>query len=132
MSLTSKQKPPFPAIPSYPVSGLVLAFYGFSDQVTPLLNKLSINSKSYIKKHQSIIEAFVAPWPPCITRAIDFGGENSLFDCRYPSKSELYSLPRFSRVKLVAIRYKAWMNSQSLAGIQLCFTGGISSPLFQT
>ena len=65
-----------------------------------------------------------------------FGDANLDNECEWPTEEQLESLPLDKRVKLRRISFKqdatgSSKNGDPLGGIQLGFTGGVTSPLFQ-
>ena len=75
----SKVKPPFPKLPVFNVSALILSFTGYRDDMETLLNLLSHNSAKYMAIHSNILAAFLLPWiPDTAFTEVEFGG--SVYD----------------------------------------------------
>ena len=63
---------PFPALPSFPVAGTILSFYGQRNQVKTLLMRLNHRSGAYFVKHLPQIAGFV-PFPTITPSETYFG-----------------------------------------------------------
>ena len=54
-----KVQTPFPAIPSFNISAMILAYSGFEHQVYTLLQLLCRNTRLYSKSHSQLLRSFL-------------------------------------------------------------------------
>ena len=128
----SKVKPPFPNLAIFNVTAVVLALFGFDDEVKELLWKLSHKSRKYFAGHKEILGSFIIPWSTEIKNYfVSFGHEALPWDQVYPRKAPLYMEPDLS-IRLKAVRYKRVNNVGALSGIQFIFSDNSQSPMFAT
>ena len=82
----SKVKPPFPNLEIYNVTALILAMFGFEDEVKELLWELSSKTRKYFAGHRTILSSFLIMWKSEIKDLASFGHEKAPWDCLYPKK----------------------------------------------
>ena len=67
-----KVRPPFPVLPSYPVTATILAYLNWTDRSKQLLNLLSKQSALYRTQHAPILNSFMVKFDPPMIE-LDFG-----------------------------------------------------------
>ena len=77
-------EPPFPKLPSFMASAIVLSYLYYKCDVDKLLNRLSKNTGNYRVKHKDLISSFIEPR---ITRTIEFGPPSVVWDYEYPTEA---------------------------------------------
>ena len=78
-------KPPFPNLPSFMASAIVLSYLYYKSDVDQLLIRLSKNSRNYGVKHKDFISFII--YRPQITRTIEFGPPSVVWDFEYPTEA---------------------------------------------
>ena len=112
------------------MSALILAYLAHADRITQLLPLLCNNTRSYGTAHSDILDAFLVPWPPNPVGYLHFGTPFGSFNSQFPNHDDWAKIPRYVTPKLKAIHYK--IPRASLMGIQLEFTCGVKTPMFET
>ena len=69
---TVRNRPPFPGLPSYNATALILAFTGYADEVKDLLKKLSHRTAIYFETHQPILKGVLLNWNSKIVEIVEF------------------------------------------------------------
>ena len=83
--LNIKVRPPFPLLPAFNVSALILAFLSYEDVVEALLNLLNHNTLRYYSCHREILKGFLDPWKPEVSRVVEFGSDFYNWNDVYPT-----------------------------------------------
>ena len=110
---------------------MVLAFYGFFDEVDDLMQKLSHATLQHSIDNKKEMSKIITNWKPEITGLIEFGDKEEEWNNVYPTVDQIKKYPRDRLIKLKTIRYKQYYFGE-LSGIQFEFTNGIKSPMFET
>ena len=72
VTLKIRNRPPFPGLPSYNVSSLVLAFTGYADEVQDLLERLAHSTATYFETHRPILKGALVSWHAKIAEIVEF------------------------------------------------------------
>ena len=80
-----KVKPPFPIVPIFNVTVIILAFLAYRDEIIQLLHLLSTKSRTYYRSHKDVVKEFLIPWNPQITSKLEFGKARMEWVHTYPS-----------------------------------------------
>ena len=72
VTLKIRNRPPFPGLPSYNVSALVLAFTGHADEVEDLLERLAHSTAAYFRTHRPILKGALVSWDAKIAEIVEF------------------------------------------------------------
>ena len=81
--------------------------------------------------HKMQLKGFLLQFKPEIDQAIEFGEPCEDWEFIYPDEEKLALLPSFKPNRLSAINYKVNNFHGGLTGIQLVFTDGHKTPLFE-
>ena len=92
-------KPPFPKLPIFNVTALVLSYVAYIDDVHELLNVLSKGTALYHRKHEAILSQFMTVYKPQLT-TISFGDEKEEWDRIYPKEDQLEHIAKLKGIKL--------------------------------
>ena len=63
---------------------------------------------------------------------IEFGWTENDWDSEWPQEKDISQFPSYKKIKLSALKYKHINNADELCGLQLVFTNGMSSDLYET
>ena len=124
-----KIKTPFPKLPSFHSSAVIISYLGYEDEIHVILQSISRNTYSYYICHRKFISAFLTPWKPEFDQAINFGQLQANWPCSHPNEQALRKLPSYKPIQLHTINYKSYQGA--LTAIQFEFTEGISTPFFE-
>ena len=69
--------------------------------------------------------------PPVLSGEVTFGIASNNFDCFFPNDEMLSQMPLDKEIKLSAIKYKQFDKTKFLSGMQLEWSNGMKSPMFQ-
>ena len=72
VTLKIRNRPPFPSLPSYNVSALVLAYTGYADEVEDLLERLAHSTAAYFATHRPILKGALVSWNAKIAEIVEF------------------------------------------------------------
>lgn len=78
-------KPPFPNLPTFNVSAIILSYFNDESIVRALMNLLSRNARAYFEKHGGILKSFLVEFK--ITGVLTIGDKEEEIDCGYPDPS---------------------------------------------
>ena len=96
----------FPRLPKSKVVNMVLAFYGFFDEVDDLMQKLSHATLQHSIDNKKEMSKIITNWKPEITGLIEFGDKEEEWNNVYPTVDQIKKYPRDRLIKLKTIRYK--------------------------
>ena len=78
----TKVLPPFPKLPSFVASAMILSYLNDKDVVSALMNLLSKKTAEYLIGHDSILKNFLVTHT--ISGLITIGDEDEEIDCSFP------------------------------------------------
>ena len=78
-----RSKPPFPHLPSFIISAIILSFFGCQDYVKDVMQRLSKKTRGYYIAHKDKINSFAVQFEPELTE-ITFGQEIYDYDNKFP------------------------------------------------
>ena len=125
--------PPFPGLNNYEVSGIVLSFSGYIDEIRKLMHSLCRTSSKYFDleiKHS--LGPHMQEWEPYVLYMIEYGFAWYAWNVTQDNPAVLKALPRYKRVKLCGINYKCVFGEGSLSAIQLDLTNADPTPWIKT
>lgn len=85
-----------------------------------------------MRYHRDILIYFVKSLTPMLSGELSFGIASNNYDCIYPEPETLSLMPLEKKILLKTIKIKQFENNKFLSAIQLEFTNGMSTPLFQS
>ena len=71
---------------------LVLGYSIHKEQAKPLLKLLSKNAGLFHERYQAIMNSFLTPSPPKITRVLEFGADYLEWCHEFPSQEKFLSM----------------------------------------
>ena len=109
---------------------MILSYFGYWEECGDLLKQLSANSRCFLTIQKPILKSTITEFP-LIRAVIEFGNVKCETNEGYPTQKELEALPADREIRLNTICYKQRYNKAELCGIQLKFTDGTSTPIFE-
>ena len=111
---------------------LVLGFTFHKEQAKPLLKLLSKNAGLFHERYQAILDSFLTPFPPTITRVLEFGADDLEWLHAFPSKEKFIEMTQNGEiVRPIQITYKNFEDRGRLTAIELLFSNEVETPLYE-